>query len=145
MSIPNLLLYRLPADFHERLENWGDVMRSHGGYGVSPTYEICRMLARKAGKLPRGEEPEKELNEDDAKFIEAAWRNSVYRMLHQHREILRAHYVQKSYWKATCRAQGIRLREYDDTLVRAVGNFEDFVAQYGMRVHNRRQDNLTTV
>ncbi|AMG44708.1 hypothetical protein AL520_09195 [Achromobacter xylosoxidans] len=145
MSIPQLLLDRLPADFHERLCNWGDVMRSRGGYGVSPTYEICRMLAKKAGKLPRGEEPEKELDEDDAGFIEAAWRNSVYRMLHQHREILRAHYVQKAYWKATCRAQSIRLREYDDTLVRAVGNFEDFVAQYAMRVHNRRQDNLTTV
>lgn len=145
MSIPKLLLYRLPADFHERLCNWGEVMRSRGGYGVSPTYEICRMLAKQAGKLPRGEEPEKELDEADAGFIEAAWRNSVYRMLHQHRELLRAHYVQRAYWKATCRAQGIRLREYDDTLVRAVGNFEDFVARYAGVVHNRRQDNLTTV
>lgn len=145
MSISKLLLYRLPAEFHERLENWGDVMRSRGGYGVSPTYEICRMLAKQAGKLPRGEEPEKELDEADAGFIEAAWRNSVYRMLHQHRELLRAHYVQRAYWKATCRAQGIRLREYDDILVRAVGNFEDFVARYGAVVHNRRQDNLTTV
>lgn len=149
MSIPNLLLYRLPPEFHERLENWGDVMRGRVGYGVSPTYEVCLMLARNAGKLPRGEEPEKkpekELNEDDADLIEAAWRNSVYRMLHQHREILRAHYVQRAYWKATCRAQGIRLREYDDVLVRAVGNFEDFVARQIVVVHNQHQDNLTTV
>ena len=145
MTISKLLLDRLPADFHLRLENWGDVMRSRGRYGVSPTYEICRMLAKQAGKLPPGEEPEREPDEADAGFIEAAWRNSVYRMLHQHREILRAHYVARAYWKATCRAQGIRLREYDDTLVRAVGNFEDFVARYAVVVHNQRQDNLTTV
>lgn len=145
MTIPKLLLDRLPLDFHERLENWGEVMRSRGGYGVSPTYEICRMLAKQAGKLAEVEEPQKEVDEVDGAFIEAAWRNAVYRMLHQHRELLRAHYVQRAYWKTTCRAQGIRLREYDDILVRAVGNFEDFVAQYASRVHNRRQDNLTTV
>lgn len=93
MTISKLLLDRLPADFHRRLENWGDVMRSRGTYGVSPTYDICRMLAKKAGKLPPGEDFDRDLDEVDAGFIEAAWRNSVYRMLHQHRELLRAHYV----------------------------------------------------
>lgn len=66
-------------------------------------------------------------------------------VLHQHRDILRAHYVTRSYWLATCRALGLRTREYDDVLVRAVGNFEDFVARYAVVVHNPAQDRPTTV
>lgn len=147
MKMPKLLLDRLPADFHARLENWGDVMRSGNvTYAISPTYEICRMLAKRAGQGEwGGEEEPPERDEQDAQFIEAAWRNSVYRMPHEHRSLLRAHYVAKAYWKGTCRALSIRPREYDGLLVRAVGNFEDFVARYAAIVHNQRQDRLTTV
>ena len=88
----------------------------------------------------------RELDESDAGLIEAAWRNSVYRMLHQHRDILRAHYVTRSYWRATCRALDLRSREYDDVLVRAVSNFSrDFVARYAVVMHNPAQDRPTTV
>ena len=102
------------------------------------------MLAKKAGKLPPGEDFDRDLDEVDAGFIEAAWRNSVIAC-----STSTASYcgltMSRAYWKATCRAQSIRLREYDDTLVRAVGNFEDFVARYALVVHNQRQDNLTIV
>ncbi|CAB3889370.1 MULTISPECIES: hypothetical protein [Achromobacter] len=146
MTIPKLLLDRLPADFHKRLCNWGEVMRDRRRRAVSPTYQICKDLARRAGQTRNLEEdPRDEWDEPDADFMEAAWRNAVYRILHQHRELLRAHYVEHAYWKMTCRALSIRPREYDDTLVRAVGNFEDFVAQYASRVHNLRQDSQTTV
>ncbi|WP_232827140.1 hypothetical protein [Bordetella bronchiseptica] len=131
MTTRKMLLDRLPADFHARLENWGEVMRSRPHYAVLPTYEVCRRLAKRTGQGAwEGEEYVRELDERDAGLIEAAWRNSVYRMLHQRRDILRAHYVTRSYWLATCRALGLRTREYDDVLVRAVGNFEDFVARY---------------
>ncbi|CCJ51933.1 hypothetical protein [Bordetella bronchiseptica] len=146
MTTSKMLLDRLPADFHARLENWGEVMRSRPHYAVSPTYEVCRRLAKRAGQGAwGGEEGVRELDESDAGLIEAAWRNSVYRMLHQHRDILRAHYVTRSYWRATCRALDLRSREYDDVLVRAVSNFEDFVARYAVVMHNPAQDRPTTV
>ncbi|WP_317728658.1 hypothetical protein [Achromobacter xylosoxidans] len=146
MKTPKLLLDRLPADFHDRLCNWGEMMQVRSAFGTSPTYDVCRALAKRAGQGAWGsDDPEREVNEADACFIEAAWRNSADRMLQQHRDILRAHYVQRAYWKGTCRALGVRLREYDDILVRAVENFEDFVARYAIVVHNHSQDNLTTV
>ena len=119
-------------------------MRSRGTYGVSPTYDICRMLAKKAGKLPPGEDFDRDLDEVDAGFVR---RRGAIRSIACSTST--ASYcgltMSRAYWKATCRAQSIRLREYDDTLVRAVGNFEDFVARYALVVHNQRQDNLTIV
>ena len=111
-----------------RLENWGEVMRSRPHYAVSPYLRGCAAGLRSGQDRAHGEARKicAKLDESDAGLIEAAWRNSVYRMLHQHRDILRAHYVTRSYWRATCRALDLRSREYDDVLVRAVQQLRGF-------------------
>lgn len=148
MTIPKLLLDRLPADFHERLENWGAVMRDRPSFSVSPTYQVCQELARRAGKLPRDDENPKrpERDEADAELIEACWRTAAgYRGLPRETALLRAYYVLRQPPSITCRLQGIRMREFDDILVRAVHEFEFYVAKFVSRVHNPPQSVMTTV
>ena len=147
MNMPKLLLDRLPADFHARLENWGEVMRDRARRGVSPTYEICRMLAKRAGQGAwEGEEQEREWDEADAVFIEKAWRlGSAYRMNPRSCMMLRAYYVVGHPPYLICRMQSIRAREFDDTLVRAVAEFDEFVARMKNPPHNPPQSVMTTV
>ncbi|MFY1884149.1 hypothetical protein ACOTCJ_11655 [Achromobacter xylosoxidans] len=149
MTIPKLLLDRLPADFHERLENWGAVMRDRPSFSVSPTYQVCQELARKAGKLPRGEDSEHlrpEKDEADAELIEACWRTAAgYRGLPRETALLRSYYVLRQPPAIICRMQGVRVREFDDILVRAVYEFESYVAKFVSRVHNPPQSVMTTV
>ncbi|MDH1177942.1 hypothetical protein N5C72_07640 [Achromobacter mucicolens] len=149
MSIPKLLLYRLPADFHERLENWGAVMRDRPSFSVSPTYQVCQELARRAGKLPRGDDSENlrpEKDEADAELIEACWRTAAaYRGLPRETALLRAYYVLRQPPAIICRMQGMRVREFDDVLVRAVLEFQAYLAKFVSRVHNPPQSVMTTV
>lgn len=147
MKTPKLLLDRLPADFHRRLENWGEVMRDRRHQGVSPTYEVCRALAKRAGQGAWGsDDPEKEWNEADADLIERAWRlGAAYRMHPRAPLLLRAYYVANQPPFVICRMQGIRAREFDDHLVRGVTDFQHFVAQMESRMHNPAQSVMTTV
>lgn len=145
MNTPQLLLDRLPADFHRRLENWGDVMRDRRRQGVSPTYEVCQQLKRMAGKMPPNEE-KPELDEADAASIEAAWRLAAgYRMEPRHAGILRAYYVLRQPPFIVCRLWSMRVREFDDTLVRAVHSFQELVALQEIRRHNPQHSVPTTV
>ncbi|AZR93916.1 hypothetical protein BBB39_09140 [Bordetella trematum] len=147
MKTPKLLLDRLPADFHARLENWGDVMRDRSRPAVSPTYQICRDLARRAGQTRNMEnEPVREWNEPDAEFIEGCWRLAAgYRGLPRETAMLRAYYVLLQPPHIICRFQGVRAREFDDVIVRAVVEFEHFVARIQNRRHNPPQSVQTTV
>lgn len=145
MSKPKSLVERLPADFHNRLENWGDVMRVRHQYGVSPTYEVCQRMKREAGEMLPSDEAVV-YNEPDAALIEAAWRITAgYRMNPQHVGMLRAYYVLQQPHFIICRLWAMRVREFDDTLVRAVLRFQEIVALYEIRVHNAAHSVLTTV
>lgn len=147
MITPKLLLERLPADFHKRLENWGNVMRDRSRQNVSPTYEVCRRLAKRAGQGAWGSDDAlTEWNEVDADFIEKAWRlGAAYRMDPKAPLLLRAYYVVGQPPRVICRMQGIRAREFDDMLVRAVVDFEVFVASLADRGYSAHKSELTTV
>lgn len=147
MKTPKLLLDRLPADFHLRLCNWGEVMRDRNRRGVSPTYEVCRALAKRAGQTGGDNgEPELEWNEEDAEAIERAWRlGAAYRMDPRAPLLLRAYYLAGQPPYLICRMQGIRTREFDDMLVRSVADFQKFVAQLENRLHSAAKSVMTTV
>ncbi len=147
MKTPKLLLDRLPADFHDRLCNWGEVMRDRHRRAVSPTYQVCRDLARRAGQTRNLEnDAVQEWDEADAGLIERAWSLAAsYRMHPQAPLLLRAYYVMGHPPYLICRMQGIRAREFDDILVRCVAYFEQFVAQFENRLHNPAQSVMTTV
>lgn len=147
MKTPQLLMERLPADFHRRLENWGEVMRDRSRRGVSPTYEICRAMAKRAGQGAwEGEAVEREWDEHDAAFIETAWRTSAgYRTEPRGTGVLRAYYVLGQPPAIICRFHGVRAREFDDVLVRGVMDFHRWVAILESRAHNQRHSVMTTV
>lgn len=147
MTAPEYLLHRLPADFHRRLENWGEVMRDRSRQSVSPTYEVCRALAKRAGQGAWGsDDPEKEWNEADADTIERAWRlGGSYRLGKQVSGIIRAYYLLGQPPFLICRLQKVRTREFPDIFVRGVEDFQQFVAQMENRMHNPAQSVMTTV
>lgn len=147
MRTPKLLLDRLPADFHRRLENWGEVMRDRRRRGVSPTYEICRAMAKRAGQGAwEGDQAAREWDEDDATFIEGAWRTSAgYRTDPRGTGVLRAYYVLGQPPAIICRFHGVRAREFEDVLVKAVVDFQRWVAILEAKMHNPAQSVMTTV
>lgn len=120
-----LLTDRLPADLHERLENWGRVMRVHAKQGTSITGKICDAMAKRAGQGVHGDEQHHrpELREHDAYVIELVWRAAQYRMVPKRRSLLRVHYVLETFRPLACRTLQLRDRDYENELVAAVADF----------------------
>lgn len=145
MKTPKLLLDRLPADFHERLCNWREVMRDRRRRAVSRRIRCAAIWP--AGQTRNLEnEVVQDWDEADAGLIERAWSLAAsYRMHPQAPLLLRAYYVMSQPPYLICRMQGIRAREFDDILVRRVAYFQQFVAQFENRLHNFAQSVIITV
>lgn len=111
---------RLSADQQERLEAWGRCATSERRPGVSPTWEICERLKRAAGVVPEASWSEGLSGEAlrDAAALERAW--VVGRMNVVEKQLLAGYYVHHVRPPVLCRALGVRLREFDDKMYRAV-------------------------
>jgi len=109
---------KIGPELHERLENWGWVMRVKEKQGKSPTAAICHRMAVHAGKK-RDFEPtppsEKELH--DAFEIERAWRSPL--MPKRAKGMLRGYYVFAMHPRAICRSAAIRASEFDQEMGKA--------------------------
>lgn len=131
MSAMPRLLYteRVPPAMHARLENWGACMRPRRKPGLSATGQICHDMALRAGQT-RGVEVSmpRRLDANDARIIEAYWRACAYRLVPNHRALLRSHYVAQARPEATCRVLAIPQRRYDDELLAAVDEFQHFMS-----------------
>lgn len=120
---------RIPSDLYGRLENWGRAMRITREQGKSITGIICDDMASHAGQGAMGKEREASsdpIDRLDAATLEAVWRTLPPPL----KQIVRAHFVIGLSRSATCRALKIRVRDYDDELVRAAGEFGSRLAAF---------------
>lgn len=121
---------RIPSDLYARMDNWGRAMRITREQGKSITGIICDDMANHAGQGAMGKEREASsdpIDRKDAATLEAVWRTLPMQL----RQIVRAHFVISQHRFATCRALKIRVRDYDDELVRAAGEFGSRLAAWG--------------
>jgi len=124
-----MTLADLDQEFVARLENWG---RYYGGSGrrqqVSPTHEVCRLLAVAAGQeIIQGfaeSNPRPEIDVDDAMTIEWCWAMSRCHVVsRQQKSILKGYFVRGADPRALCRFLQIRWLSWDRLLCESVESF----------------------
>ncbi|ARP90307.1 hypothetical protein CAL14_08425 [Bordetella genomosp. 9] len=109
---------KIGPELHERLENWGRIMRVKERQGRSPTADICHRLAVQAGKIKEVQKaPPDEAKLQDAFEIERAWRNPL--MPRRAKAMLRGFYVFRMHPNSICRSGGIRYAEFDAEMWKA--------------------------
>ena len=122
-------LHELDQGFIRRLENWGDYFNAAGGRrNTSPTYEVCKLLAIRAGKeIEVGyatSNPRPEIDEQDAMIIERHWAMCAYRVSALDRALIKAHWVHRRDPRMVCRVLKLRFMSWEHRLCEAVLRFQ---------------------
>lgn len=118
----------LDQGFVARLENWGRYY-GDGGHrqGVSPTHEVCRLLAVEAGQeIKQGyaeSTPRTEVDADDAMVIEWCMAKAAYRLTAIERALIKAHWVSQADPRMVCRLLQLRWLSWEKALCEAVEKF----------------------
>ncbi|WP_141218165.1 hypothetical protein [Bordetella genomosp. 11] len=132
---------KIGPELHERLENWGWVMRDKITPGTSPTAKICHQLAVMAGKYKpeHHSEPPTRAQTADAAEIEQAWRNELMPM--KAKMMLAGYYTYRLHPHRVCRAAAIRFADFDAEMGRACGFLATILERLAAR-RNRAQNPL---
>lgn len=120
-------LHDLEPAFVARLENWGRYYAPAPKQGVSPTHEVCRLLAVAAGQeIVEGfaeSKPRVEIDAEDAQVIEWCMSKASYRLSAQDRALIKAHWVSRADPRMVCRVMQIRWLSWEKLLCEAVEKF----------------------
>lgn len=123
-------LHELDSTFVRRLENWGEYFGGGigGGPNTSPTYEVCKLLAIRAGKEVQvgfaTSNPRPEIDEEDAMIMERHWAMCAYRVPMLDRALIKAHWVHRRDPRAVCRVLKLRFLSWEHRLCEAVLRFQ---------------------
>ena len=101
---------------HERLRNWARVQRDDG-----PTPGHCRSVEHRYdpdADTPKPARRPVTLDFEDAQIIDRVLRGQTFPI--RERELIEAHYLWEHRHEKTCRRLGIRFRDYDTHVARAV-------------------------
>lgn len=124
-------LHELDPVFVARLENWGLYCEPTAKQGVSPTHEVCRLLAVAAGKeITEGyaeSTPRTQVDVEDAKIIEYCFAMASYRLSAQDRALIKAHFVSRADPRMVCRVLHLRWLSWEGMLCEAVVKFQKAV------------------
>lgn len=124
-------LHELDQAFVTRLENWGRYYAPAPRQGVSPTHEVCKLLAVAAGKeIVEGfaeSKPKTEIDAGDAQIIEWCMSKAAYRLSAQDRALIKAHWVSRADPRMVCRVMRLRWLSWEKALCEAVIEFQRVV------------------
>jgi len=124
-------LHELDPNFVARLTNWGIYYGPSHKQGVSPTHEVCKLMAVAAGKeIVEGfaeSRPRTEIDVEDAQTIEWCMSKAAYRLSAQDRALIKAHWVSRADPRMVCRVMKVRWLSWEKLLCEAVERFQQVV------------------
>lgn len=118
-------LHELDQGFIRRLENWGRFACGTWGGGTSPTYEVCRLLAIRAGKeivdrTGNSQGPRAEVDTEDAQLLEWCMTVRGGSLLPWERALIVSHFAYRKDPRTVARAMKVGRGTWEHLLCTAI-------------------------
>jgi hypothetical protein len=118
---------------HERLENWGRVVRGWTGprRHVCMTAVVCESLAKLRGFVETADEVRIPTDQHDGWLLERTWRNPGFPK--REKTLLRCHYILRLPPQGTARLGGVPMAEFSSRMLNSVAAMRNRLAKYESR------------